>query len=323
MQKAFLLFVVFSVSFCLKSVGQSNIINITFDDNSYKKYVVIDTTSSFRWQVCKTNKAGFGSGTSTKVIVTDSSKSYPKNDTMRFIVKFDSLMYLNGSLVQGVIEHMYFNFAFRMNTDSSKDFCQLDFSYDNGNSWFLANQYSCVSSFSFNNNWSDSALISGKLINWNIASFFLNPCGCFPARIKSGSWPQIYATQNSIWFRFSLLTDSTYDSLPGCEIDSISFQRIWWQYCPTGIENISSQIPITIFPNPSSSNFNLTTDETIAAKGFGVSITNLLGENIFSKNDIHQANFKIDTQQFPAGIYFLKSHCSGYADANEKLVVEK
>ncbi|MEY4875478.1 MAG: hypothetical protein RL708_627 [Bacteroidota bacterium] len=188
MQKAFLLFVVFSISFCLKSVGQTvatNTINISFDDSSYKKYVFIDTTSSFRWQVCKTNKSGFGSGTSTKVILTDSSRFYPKNDTTRFVLKFDSLMYLNGNLAQGVIANMYLDFAFRMNTDSSKDFCQLDFSYDNGNTWYLAKEYGCSSNFNFRNNgWNDSALISGKITTWTNAQFFLNPCRC-PARLKS------------------------------------------------------------------------------------------------------------------------------------------
>ncbi len=276
------------------------------------------------WQVCKTNKTGFGSGTTSKVIVTDSIKPYPKNDTSRFILKFDSLMYLNGNLVQGVIARMYFNFVFRMNTDSSKDFCQLDFSSDNGQNWFLAKRYSCYSYYSYNNLCcnDDSGLISGKIANWNYASFYLNPCGC-PVRLTSGNYPNINFIQNSIWFRFSLITDSTFDNLPGCEIDSISFQRIWWQYCPSGIENISSKIPITISPNPSSSNFNLTTNETIAAKGFAISVTNLLGENIFSKNEIHQASYKIDAQQFPAGIYFVKTHCNGFADANEKIVVER
>jgi hypothetical protein len=89
MQKTFLLLFVFSFSFSVKSVGQTvatNTINITFDDSTYKKYVVIDTTSKFRWHVCQTNKSGFNTGTTSKVIVTDSSKVYPKNDTTRFIL---------------------------------------------------------------------------------------------------------------------------------------------------------------------------------------------------------------------------------------------
>ncbi len=316
MQKAFLLLVVFSFSFCLKSVGQTNTINITFDDATYKKYVVIDTTSSFRWQVCKTNKAGFGSGTTTKVIVTDSSKSYPKNDTTRFVLKFDSVNYLNHQIQNGSLAAINFSLKQRLHTDSLKDFCLIEFKVDTAKTWdtlhYLGN---CSMNYFYG-----VGIGSGDWNNWSNLSMSFNVCGC--AERTKGIWAP-FQINNTLWFRFSLITDSTFDNLPGWEIDSISFQREWIWECPSGIQRISIPFPLQISPNPSSSNFNLTTDETIAAKGFDVSVTNLLGETVFSKNEIHQASFKIDTQPFPAGIYFLKSHCSGYADANEKLVVEK
>ena len=275
------------------------------------------------WQVCKTNKAGFGSGTTTKVIVTDSSKSYPKNDTMRFVLRFDSLAFLNSQQVWNPLGQISLNYSQRLNTDSLHGMCLLEVSIDSGKIWDTIQNYGCHANFSYGTTSYSQAVFTGENKNWTSTSFNFYPCPCPVARTKNANpFSNFYFNQNkSIWFRFSLLSDSATDSLPGWEIDSISFRRDWIYQCPTGIENISTSFPIQIFPNPSSSNFNLTTSETIAAKGFDVSVTNLLGENIFSKNEIHQAHFKIDTQQFPAGIYFVKTHCNGYADANEKIIV--
>ncbi len=269
------------------------------------------------WQVCKTNKSGFGSGTTSKVIVTDSSKSYPKNDTTRFVLRFDSLQYFNSSLVSGVLAQINFSYTQRLITDSLKDFGLIEFSIDSGIHWdTLGNSVWFVQLYGFYS----TAIFSGKHASWEAVNINFRIC---PITERLSNINSLYSITNSLWMRFSLLSDSVFDNLPGWEIDSISFQREWWTECPTGIQSYSTPFPLQIFPNPSSSNFNLTTNETIAAKGFDVSVVNVLGETIFSKNEIHQAHFTIDTQQFPAGIYFLKTHGSGYADANEKLVVEK
>jgi hypothetical protein len=87
-----------------------------------------------------------------------------------------------------------------------------------------------------------------------------------------------------------------------------------------GIRPITdNQIPITIFPNPTTNHFTITFPNTIY-KGV-IEIYNVLGKKIFSENITNVSQKEIRLNTINAGIYFVKVRDGAY-NKTEKLVIE-
>ncbi len=124
------------------------------------------------------------------------------------------------------------------------------------------------------------------------------------------------ATQVSIISLFSFIT-SAIETTPLSFVGSGGFMN-------TLFTNVVINEPIInnyffVSPNPSTGKITVYF-EGIIAKG-NVEIVNILGETVLSKNFINESNEKIELNNVPTGIYFVKvfdgerSHC-------EKLVIE-
>ncbi|MFO0322781.1 MAG: T9SS type A sorting domain-containing protein [Bacteroidota bacterium] len=74
-----------------------------------------------------------------------------------------------------------------------------------------------------------------------------------------------------------------------------------------GVNEIFPKIKMTIFPNPSNGEVNISLN-TLNAEDYNVSVVNILGEmieDIKQKNISNESNLKIDLSQRPKGVYFI------------------
>ena len=91
--------------------------------------------------------------------------------------------------------------------------------------------------------------------------------------------------------------------------------------CPgVGINEATEKILFSIYPNPSSGNFIITSTEAFA--NGTLEVLNILGEKVFSENVFNSSELKINLENMNAGIYFLKIF-DGQNDFSGKLLVER
>jgi bilirubin oxidase len=70
----------------------------------------------------------------------------------------------------------------------------------------------------------------------------------------------------------------------------------------SGVSNINFENNFSVYPNPTSDYFNIVSKNS---QNYFVNIFNVFGESLYSTGSI-QNLIRIDTQNFPSGIYFLK-----------------
>ena len=87
----------------------------------------------------------------------------------------------------------------------------------------------------------------------------------------------------------------------------------------TSLNEINETPGISIFPNPSSGRFQLTTNNMQSANG-ELEIYNMLGEKVYSNPNILQQN-EINLSNFSKGIYFVKYN-DGTKKYNQKIIVQ-
>ncbi len=117
----------------------------------------------------------------------------------------------------------------------------------------------------------------------------------------------LFYQQNSV--QFNVGNAGTYylglhvqnsDSLVGFSIDDLNISVD----SGLGISSLTN-IPISVYPNPSPGIFNINLKENSPA-GFKIEIIDQLGNLIFYKPTEKLLNYKIDLQEIPAGIYLLR-----------------
>lgn len=94
------------------------------------------------------------------------------------------------------------------------------------------------------------------------------------------------------------------------------------QYC-TGIQNVAFENSISVLPNPSNGNVNITVNG--AENGINITIYNVLGQSLksFSESDVASVfNKNLDLGDLSEGTYILKIQ-SGSKIATKKLVITK
>jgi hypothetical protein len=283
-------------------------------ENGICSEITISNDTQNIFQIGTPHKLFFGNSYSQpNAIMTDSVYSYKKNNFSYFDYKFNFVRSGSG---------FHLSFRHKYETDSLKDGGYILFSNDTGVTW---QNLAEVENMNYSGrldtlyNFKKDTLFNGVKY-----AFTGNSNGWIYSRITFAFafWMKTshYTNwTNNIIIRFCFASDSIDNHKAGWIIDDLELRGITLK---GGMEKTFNQIPITFSPNPSSTNINLTTSELIATKGYSIIVYNILGETIFAKEKITQANFNLNTSNFDDGIYQLKIHADGFADSFNKIVVQ-
>jgi hypothetical protein len=249
------------------------------------------------WQIAAPNKGVFIEASSEpNVMVTDSTNSYPINDTSSFIV-FHEIT--TGFEYGSGLEGQYF-----VDSDYGNDYGKIEMSPDNGESWVLISDDTLTYTdwggepatwpgelYDSWDGWeiSDSIAFSGESEEW--ISFFIVLAGAN----EHFEWEE----GDTVLFRFTFISDGTFDDKDGLMFDNLVLRDL----LTFGIDE-ENPIEWNIYPNPTVDliNINATNNEVVK-----VEIFSMKGERIYSNNS---AVKQVDVSELPAGQYHLKIYTS-------------
>ena len=252
--------------------------------------VIIDTSGATLWQIGNTLKPVFSNDTTAaRGIMTDTMHYYPANANDFFTLK---ILQPYNCIV---------DFWHKYQTDSSHAGGMVEFSTDSGATWINVVNCSGIGVQNFYS--STDTLISGQAAftgagnGEQYSRFQLMNCAAERTTATS-CFPNFGYELAPIYIRFRFVSDTTTDTLSGWMIDSIEVE---FTGCGEGINTITAQNSIDIYPNPTYNELTITASENISS----VVITNLIGQNVYT-NNYTAAQVSIDVAGLPTGIYFVK-----------------
>jgi hypothetical protein len=244
--------------------------NFDFNDRDTGNYFIIDTNQTNNiWKIGTPSKIVFNSANSAPLaILTDTFNTYPINNTS----SFSFTLYTNDLTI--------INISHRINADSLNDGGVIEYSLNGGNTW-----NSIFDSTFFTSN-STSSNINAISSNSNKIGF-----------TGTSDWMQFNIgghSLNNVKFRFTFTSDNLNTNKDGWMIDDISINCIG-----TGLNNISNEAPIHIFPSPSSD--IITIQLNSSRKLLSTVVTNIAGEMVLNTDKMI-----LDVSKLSKGIYFVK-----------------
>ena len=260
---------------------------VDFENNlKVIEYIKLDTSNGDIWRIGKPDKPKLYSAYSgTNVIVTDLKKPYPPNIHSSFIMKFfnkykvpDGLNYKIG--IQGF---------YQIESDSLNDYGIIEMSYDNGSHWL-----NLLDGVVHYGNWyldgeENKPVFSGNFLDkWHLFSFVSN-------------WNYALAAYDTLWFRFTFISDSINNIKQGWIIDDIEINI----YPPVSInDSPQNNDLITITPNPvkQTNNFTITLNGIYTKL---INIYNSQGRLLLQINNPRES-VTINTTQFQKGLYLVE-----------------
>jgi len=252
--------------------------------NPYGYFLEIDTLSNPNniWQIGTPQKGVINNAYSNpNVIITDTINSYPPNDTSVFIFKhIDQGGYSTRHSAE--LAGYYY-----VNSDSLKDYGTIEISLNQGTSWINLITDTVYSSYY---HWfTPKPTLTGSSNGWK--NFFVRLAdlgGVF--NVNSG---------DTILLRFTFISDSNADTLDGLAYDNFEF-------CDgvEGIEEISKENLISIYPNPTTGYLYIVRKNN--SSNATIQIYNSTGKLLYEENSFN-AEF-IDTKKINLvdGLYLLK-----------------
>ena len=184
------------------------------------------------WEIGHPDKTIFNSACSEpNVIITDTSNTYPINDTSVFIVKHVSDWSGGFQLHHTVI----LQGKYQVNCDTLTDFGKIEFSPDNGLTWVdLINdeEYYEMNCYDW---WTEKPVLTGNTTAW--AEFRVWVAGFGPVfDIQPG---------DTVLYKFSFISDAVQTNKDGLMYDDFRFE----DYAET-IEKMNNNPDLIVFPNP-------------------------------------------------------------------------
>jgi len=264
------------------SSAQFYFYTLDFEDTAALHHLRIDTASNPNniWQVGAPQKTIFTNAySSPNVIITDTINPYPINDTSSFtIVNVAGTGYTSPhtASLQGV---------YSVNSDTLTDFGTIEFSPNNGTSWYnIVNDTFITNHIFMPPGW---VTLTGNSNGWQ--SFYVNLAALGPLF-------NIQLFDTVLW-RFTFISDSIQTNKDGLMFDDLHFEDY-----VEGIPEIQNDNLISISPNPTSEELSI--HRTKVNGNQTIQIFNYTGQVLYD-----QTNFKedlIDTRHLPNGIYLLK-----------------
>jgi hypothetical protein len=257
---------------------------LNFEDTFALQHLRIDTliNQNNLWQVGSPQKTIFTSAFSVpNVIVTDTTNSYPTNDTSSFII----VNVVTGGGFELPPHTVILAGEYYVNSDTLTDYGTIEFSPDNGTTWVdLINDttYASLLLWIF-----QKPTLTGNSNGWQ--SFKLQLAQLGPVfNIQDG---------DTVLYRFTFISDSIQTNKDGLMFDNLHFED-WVE----GIEEIQNDNLISIFPNPASDELRI--HRTKVSANQRIQILNYTGQVLYSNsNFIEEA---IDIRQLTNGTYLLK-----------------
>ena len=264
------------------SFAQFYFYTLDFDDTASLYHLRIDTASNPNniWQVDAPQKTIFTNAySSPNVIITDIINPYPVNDTSSFtIVNIAGVGYTSPHTASLLGEYS-------VNSDTLTDFGLIEFSPDNGTSWYdIVNDTFITNYIGFPQHWIS---LTGNSNGWQPFYVNLAPLGLL-FNIQLG---------DTVLWRFTFISDSIQTNKDGLMFDDLHFEDY-----VEGIEEFQNDNLISIFPNPASEELLIAASKPSETEE--VRILNYTGQILL--NDSHFRGNRIDTRQLCNGIYLLK-----------------
>jgi hypothetical protein len=288
---------IFPLFFSIISFSQIYVDTVTFE--IVEPGIRMDTSAGNSWQIGKPQKSFFDSSFSAhRAIVTDTVNSYPPADTSRFTFTFYNTSMSCANCLR---------FWHKYDTDTLKDHCYLDASYDNGNSWIFL-QDTVISSWggqfwwnpdyhlSNNSFTAHNSYMSGKSDGWIESEFCWQ--WYLPVRMDT-----IISRPDSMMVRFNFISDTVTNSKEGWMVDNILLVEADESQC-SGVREYSEEA-ISISPNPARDVLYLELKEQ-TQNPKTISVYNLLSQRvIYYSISGRNSRISLNTQGLESGIYLV------------------
>jgi len=292
MDKKFLLLFVLPV-LCFNNVKAQTFYQQYFDgaDTSASNSVLIEILpdSTNIWQVGKPNKTIFnGAATVPNAIVTDTINFYPVNNTSSFKATIITSWFTPWGIFA-------LQWKQKLDMDQNTDGALIEFSYDNGATWYNAFNNPYVYNFYGFQPSNQDTLPGGQ--------------ACFSG--TDTTWRDIWLCMDKSWmssmgdtidFRFTLQTDSIHNNKEGWLIDNM-LAHITWVHT---VGEIKSDKYFNVYPNPANDLIHI---DTKKLREFHLIETmELISANgqVVERWSNIPTRFFIDTRKYTNGTYTLK-----------------
>lgn len=281
--------------------GDSTIWNVINFDSTIN-YIHIDTSAQNLWQIGPPQKTIFNSAYSPpNVIITDTVNNYPTNNHSWFD------LYVGNFNFSGMYpDDIFFDFRYKIDSDTLKDGGYITVSWDKGLTWMNIIKdtvcYNFVENSPGNNGvpnlYTDTDTLyngeygfSGRTQDWIRASF-----EWFRLPVKTLNLP------DTMILRFNFISDSIPDSREGWMIDDI---RLFSIDLGGGIHDLLNNKSITVYPNPAADYITIENKNNLN-QHYNLSLKNIQGQELFSDKIETLNTNTIDLAGFANGIYFLR-----------------
>lgn len=287
-----LIFIISFLSIISDIHGQCQFFLLNFEDTTCMNRFSIDSNSNSSpvWQIAVPQKTSLNTSISPpNVIITDSVNSYPTNDTSRFIItKTAGLGFIFPPTSAGnhtvTLSGYYF-----VNSDSLQDYGIIEFSPDNGNTWI-----DIIKDTIYLNDpdWDPKRpILTGNSNGWQ---YF---------RVDLYNYSPGFSIQqgDTILYRFSFVSDSTFDNLDGLMFDDLHFDDF-----AESTNNLKYKMfKSKCYPNPAGEKLNVDF-KNLNQSEFSLTIYDQFGKKVFFKNNIREGKVNLNISLFQQGLYFYR-----------------
>jgi hypothetical protein len=234
------------------------------------------------WQIGSPQKVLINEAYSLpNVIITDTENPYPVNDTSSFIVKHAEMGGISYTWANELAGYYY------VNSDSLHDYGTIEISLDQGITWINLITDSIYSSYY---QWlTPKPILTGNSYGWQNFWVSLQDLG-YVFNVNPG---------DTIFFKFSFISDSIQNSFDGLAFDNIQFCDVF-----EGIPEIQNNDLIVIYPNPV--NHLLSIQRTTNSSLENIEIFNQSGQLLFKIENFDSGYLDIENMKLRDGLYFLK-----------------
>lgn len=257
---------------------------INFDDTNCLGHLSIDKISNPNnlWQIGSIVKPALDSAIChTRVIVTDTALPYAVNDTSVFLIR---------SLVT---EGFYYGLRifqgnYYVQTDSLNDYGKIEFSPDLGLTWL---DMLDDTTFGASINWWERPVLTGHT----------GTCKHFSAVLGDLASQLNLQLGDTVLYRFTFISDSIYDNLPGIMYDNFHFTDF-----VEGISEIRFKpIKSIIYPNPGSVNFTVEFENPFS-ESFELSIYDINSKLLLKMDNNTDNKISFKAGSLKPGLYIYK-----------------
>lgn len=261
------------------------------DTNVYQSILIdIAPDSSNVWQIGTPQKIIFDSAaTLPNAIVTDTINFYPTNDTSRFIAKI-----LMSFPPWGIFALQWKQ---KLDMDTSFDGGIIEYSIDTGNTWINVFNNPYVYNFYGYDTLNADTLSGGEFAFSGTDTTWKDIWLCFDL-----SWLQQFQWNDTILFRFTLLSDSVNNNKEGWMIDNM-LAHITIIHT---VKEVEQDRYLNVYPNPASNIVHIQAEKIM---NFHIiermELVDPLGRVVDRWTNI-PTKFWFDASKYPDGLYFLK-----------------